>query len=262
MIAFFDSGLGGLSVVCEARALLPKHDLAYFADSAFCPYGPRPVAFVRERSLAIGRWLVMQGASVLVVACNTASSAALELLRAELPIPVVGMEPGLKPAVAATRSGCVGVLATANTLRGERMRGLIERYAGDVRVVTQPCPGWVEQVEAGDLASAQTFALVDQFVTPLIERGADTIVLGCTHYPFLRPLITRVAGPEVTIIDTGPAVARQVARVATENGILPSHGTLTAWTSGKPAVVSPILVRLLGEPIAVRHAAEPDAVGR
>ncbi|HEX5689478.1 MAG TPA: aspartate/glutamate racemase family protein, partial [Roseiflexaceae bacterium] len=150
-IGLFDSGLGGLSLLREVRQLLPRHDLLYLADTAYCPYGPRPVAEVRARSLAIGRWLRDRGARIVVVACNTASSAALELLRAELPIPIVGMEPGLKPAAAATRSGRVGVLATNNTLGGSRFAALVERYAGGVEVITQPCPGLVELVEAGTL---------------------------------------------------------------------------------------------------------------
>lgn len=254
MIALFDSGLGGLSVLREVRAELPRHNLAYFADSAFCPYGPRPVGFVRERSLAIGRWLVEQGAALLVVACNTASSAALELLRAELPIPVVGMEPGLKPAVAATHTGRVGILATSNTLKGERFAGLVQRFADGVEVLTQPCPGWVEQVEAGALDAPETRALVRQYVRPLVERGADALVLGCTHYPFLRPLIAHAAGPEVTIIDTGPAVARQVARVAAARAIPAREGALRAWTSGSPNVVAPVLHRLAGEAMPVEHA--------
>src|SRR5262245_36018669 len=146
-IALFDSGLGGLSILHEVRQRLPRHDLLYLADTAYCPYGPRPAEEVRARALAIGRWLVGRGAGLLVVACNTASSAALELLRAELPITVVGMEPGLKPAAAATRSGRVGVLATSSTLAGERFAGLVERYADGIEVITQPCPGLVELVE-------------------------------------------------------------------------------------------------------------------
>lgn len=241
MIALFDSGLGGLSVLREVRVLLPHHELMYVADSAFCPYGPKPVAFVRKRSLAIGRWLVDRGAALLVVACNTASSAALDVLRAELPIPVVGMEPGLKPAVAATRTGRIGVLATVNTISGGRMQGLIARYADGVEVLTQPCPGWVEQVEAGDLASDLTRELVAHYVVPLIDRGADTLVLGCTHYPFLRPLIAEVAGPRVAIIDTGPAVARQVARMVQYHGVAAKHAAIRVYTSGDPRMVTPVL---------------------
>lgn len=253
-IALFDSGLGGLSVMQHVRRLLPQHDLGYFADTAFCPYGPRPVAFVQERSLHVARWLVQRGARMIVVACNTASSAALELLRAELPVPIVGTEPGLKPAAAATRSGRVGVLATSNTLNGERFAMLAQRFAHGVKVLTQPCPGLVDAVERGDLASDATRALVQRYVEPLMTRGVDTLVLGCTHYPFLRPLIAEVAGPEVQIIDTGPAIAQQTARVAAQHGIAAGAGRLRYWTSGEPQEVAPVLQRLLGEQAPIEHA--------
>jgi glutamate racemase len=164
----FDSGLGGLSILREVRQRLPRHDLLYLADSAYCPYGPRHADEVRARALAIGRWLVEQGAALLVVACNTASSAALDVLRAELPIAVVGMEPGLKPAAAATRSGRIGVLATSNTLAGARFAALVERYAEGVEVITQPCPGLVELVEAGELDGRAARALVERYVAPLL----------------------------------------------------------------------------------------------
>ncbi|MBC8159768.1 MAG: glutamate racemase [Roseiflexaceae bacterium] len=255
MIALFDSGLGGLSVLREVRAQLPAHDLAYFADSAFCPYGPRSIEWVRERSLAIGLWLVERGARLLVVACNTASSAALESLRAALPIPVVGMEPGLKPAVAATRSGRIGVLATVGTLQSQRFAQLVARFGHKVQVIVQPCHGWVEQVEMADLASQQTQALVAQYVVPLVAQGIDTLVLGCTHYPFLRPLIEQAAGPGATLIDTGPAVARRVAQLARAHDITAGGGGLCAYTSGDPAVVAPAIERLLGMRIGVARAA-------
>jgi glutamate racemase len=255
-IALFDSGLGGLSVLRELRALLPQHDMLYLADTAYCPYGPRPVAELRARVLAIGRWLLAQGAGLLVVACNTASSVALELLRAALPIPVIGMEPGLKPAALATRNGSVGVLATSNTLAGGRFAALVERYADGVELITQPCPGLVEQVEAGDLGGPATRALVQRYVAPLLARGVDVLVLGCTHYPFLRPLIAEAAGPGVTIIDTGPAVARQVARVAAERGLLAGQGARRFWTTGDTAQVAPLVRRLLGEQAIVESALE------
>jgi glutamate racemase len=253
-IALFDSGLGGLSVLRDLRRVLPQHDLQYFADTAFCPYGPRPVAFVQERSLQIARWLIERGARIIVVACNTASSAALELLRAELPVPIVGTEPGLKPAAAATRSGRVGVLATSNTLSGQRFAMLAQRFAHGVEMLTQHCPGLVDAVERGDLASNATRALVESYVEPLLARGVDTLVLGCTHYPFLRPLIAEVAGPDVQIIDTGPAIARQTARVAAQHGISAGAGRLQCWTSGDPKEVAPVLQRLLGEEAPVAHA--------
>jgi glutamate racemase len=246
-IALFDSGLGGLSVLRELRAVLPQHDLLYLADTAYCPYGPRPSAEVCGRALAIGRWLAEQGAALLVVACNTASSAALELLRAELPIPVVGMEPGLKPAAAATRSGRVGVLATSNTLAGARFAALVERYADGVELITQPCPGLVECVEAGDLDSPAARALVERYVAPLLARGVDVLVLGCTHYPFLHPLIAQAAGPDVAIIDTGPAVARQTARVVARRGLPAGQGRARFWTTGDAAAVAPTLRRLAGD---------------
>jgi glutamate racemase len=255
-IALFDSGLGGLSILREVRARLPRHDLIYLADTAYCPYGPRPADEVRARALAIGRWLVGQGAGLLVVACNTASSAALELLRAELPIAVVGMEPGLKPAAAATRSGRVGVLATSSTLAGARFAALVERYAEGVEVITQPCPGLVELVEAGELDGPPARALVERYVAPLLERGVDTLVLGCTHYPFLRSTIAAIAGPHVAIVDTGPAVAGQVARVAARRGLAAGQGRARFWTTGDAARVTAAARRALGEAIVVEAAKE------
>lgn len=254
MLGCFDSGLGGLSVVREVHRQLPLHDVLYFADTAYCPYGPKPAAFVRERALAISHWLYARGAQVIIIACNTASSSALEVLRAALPVPIVGMEPGVKPAVAATRSGRVGILATSNTIRGERFATLVQRFAGGVEVLTQPCPGWVTQVERGALDGEETYALVRQCVAPLVARGVDTLVLGCTHFPFLRPVIAEVAGPAVQIIDTGPAVAQQVARVVAQHGIAAGAGQVRCWTSGKPAQVAPLIQHLLGEAVPVDHA--------
>ena len=255
-IALFDSGVGGLSVLREVRALLPQHDMLYLADTAYCPYGPRPAAELRGRALAIGRWLSEQGAGLLVVACNAASSAALELLRAELPIPVVGMEPGLKPAAAATCSGHIGVLATSSTLAGERFAALVERHAGGVELITQPCPELVTCVEAGDLDSPATRELVERYVVPLLARGVDVLVLGCTHYPFLRPLIAEIAGPDIAIVDTGPAVARQVTHVAALHGLPAGQGRARFYTTGEVAVMAPVLRKLIGDPRAVVEPAE------
>ena len=214
----------------EVRRLLPRHDLLYFADTAYCPYGPRPLTEIRARSLAIGRWLMERGAGLLLVACNTASSATLELLRAELPLPVVGMEPGLKPAVAASRNGRIGVLATSNTLAGVRFAALVERHAGGVEMLTQPCPGLVEQVEAGDLDGPATRALVERYLQPLLEE---------------------IAGPDVTLVDTGPAVAAQVVRVAARHALPSGSGVVRCWTSGDPATVAPVISRLLRENVVV-----------
>ncbi|MEI7644075.1 MAG: glutamate racemase [Chloroflexales bacterium] len=253
MIGIFDSGLGGLSVLRAIHGMLPGHDLLYLADSAYCPYGPRARAEVQARSLACGRWLVSRGAAVVVIACNTATSAAADLLRAELPVPVVGMEPGLKPAIAATRSGRVAVLATSGTLQGERFASLVERFAGGAQISTVACPDLVAYVEAGDLAGPQARAAVGGYMAPLRAQGVDTIVLGCTHFPFLRHLIADSAGPETVIIDTGHAVAAQVARVVSSIGDGPGRRDLRCVTTGDPAEVAGPLARVWGRPLPLAH---------
>src|SRR3954470_9685395 len=214
-IGMFDSGLGGLSVLRELVRLTPDADVVYVADSAHVPYGTRPPDFIRQRSLAITRFLVdAQHARAVVVACNTATTHAVATLRAALPdVPIVGMEPALKPAAAATRSGVVGVLATPATLGGERFATLARRYTDGIELLTQPSPGLVECVEAGDVDGPETERLLRVYAEPLLARGADTIVLGCTHYPFLREALQRIVGPQVALIDTGEAVARQATRV-------------------------------------------------
>src|SRR5512139_2723934 len=198
-IGVFDSGVGGLSVLHHIRAVLPDARLIYVADSGHVPYGDKPASYIEQRSLTITQFLVEQGAEAIVIACNTAT------LRARYTLPILAMEPAVKPAVAASRSGVVGVLATVGTLESARFAALLEQYAGDVEIVTQACPGLVEKVEAGELDTPKTRALVERYARPLIVRGADTLVLGCTHYPFLKPLIADVAGAGVTLIDTGEA---------------------------------------------------------
>ncbi len=253
MIGLFDSGLGGLAVARALRTLLPAHDLLYLADSAHCPYGPQPIKQVRARSLACSQWLVAQGARVVVVACNTATSAALDELRAALHVPVVGMEPGVKPAVAATRSGRVAVLATSGTLGGERFARLVARFAAQIEVRTVACPGMVRLVEAGTLAGPTAQAVVSGYVAPLAAEGFDTLVLGCTHFPPLRPLIA-AAAPAATIIDTGPAVAAQTARVAQQAGVPVGKGAIRCATTGDPARVAPSLARVWGAALSVERA--------
>lgn len=256
MIALFDSGLGGLSLLREVRTRLPQHDLAYVADSAYCPYGPKSIDLVRARSLAIGGSLERSGVDALVVACNSAVAAgALEVLRASCSIPIIGIEPGIRPAVAATRSGVVGVLATACTASSNRLVSLVERFADGIDVVTQPCPGLVEQVEAGAIETPPTRELVGRYLDPLLARGADVIVLGCTHYPFLRSLIERAA-PHATIVDPGPAVARQVARVVSEIGIEAGRAVVSYATTGDPARVQPVLRVLAADPGAIVSRAD------
>lgn len=214
MIGVFDSGVGGLTVWREIVRQLPGEDTLYLADQAHVPYGSRSLGEVRQFSEAISRFLLDQGARVIVVACNTASAAALHHLRRTFPeVPFVGMEPAVKPAVERTHSGVVGVLATEATFQGELFASLLDRYAGDTEVFTQVCPGLVNVVETGALETSETEALLRTYLLPLIEAGVDQLVLGCTHYPFLRPTIERIAGKGVSIIDPAPAVARQTGRV-------------------------------------------------
>ncbi len=213
-VGVFDSGLGGLTIARELLHQHPHERVMYVGDSAHMPYGERTRQEIQAFTLSIGQFLLSHQCRALVVACNTATSLAIEHLRAHVSVPVVGTEPGVKPGVEATKTGRVGVLATPGTTRSSRTESLIERFAGGVTVETQSCPGLADRVEAGDFDGPQTRALLESFVLPLLERGADTLVLGCTHYPVLIPLLRQIAGPNVTIIDTGQAVARQLARVA------------------------------------------------
>jgi glutamate racemase len=250
-IGVFDSGVGGISVLHEVRALLPREDLWYVADSGHCPYGSKTEDYIRDRSLSITGWLIEQGVKCVVVACNTATAAAADLLRATFRVPIIAMEPAIKPAVAATHSGIIGVLATVGTARSERLTSLIERFGRGVQVLTQPCPGLVEHIEAGDLGSAGIRALLEQYVEPLLERGADTLVLGCTHYPFLRPLLAELVGPEVALIDTGAAVARRTRELLDVHGLLHMAGTGQErfWSSGDLATAQRVMSSLWGKPV-------------
>jgi glutamate racemase len=212
-IGVFDSGVGGLSVLHHIRQILPNERLIYIADSSHVPYGDKSPAYIEARSLTLTRYLISQGADAIVIACNTATAAAAHALRVKYKkIPIIGMEPAVKPAVAATKSGVVGVLATVGTLESARFAALLEKYAGHVKIVTQGCPGLVEQVERGHLTGDETRKLIERFSAPLLAQGADTLILGCTHYAFLAPLIREVVGADITLIDTGAAVARQVQR--------------------------------------------------
>ncbi len=249
-LGVFDSGVGGLSVVRELMAQLPGHPLIYLADQVHAPYGERGLAEIRGLSEGITRFLLAEGARLIVVACNTASAAALHWLRERFPaVPFVGMEPAVKPAVERTHAGRVGVLATRATFQGELFASLLARYAANVTVHTRVCSEWVPLVEAGELDSAQARAAVRRDLAPLLAAGVDELVLGCTHYPFLRPLIQEVAGPAVEIIDPAPAVARQTGRVLARLGWLvqpagaPGH---RFFTTGDPAAFGRALEQLLG----------------
>lgn len=252
-IGVFDSGLGGLSVLRAIRSTLPTADLIYCADHEWLPYGERSPEIVRERSIDITRALVEAGADAVVIACNTATAAAADRLRATFDVPIVGMEPAVKPATAATRTGVVGVLGTGGTLASTRFAGLLDRFAGDVRVVTRPAPELVVAVEQD-----APRACVAAAVRPLLDAGADVIVLGCTHFPFLRTEIEAAAGPGVRLIDTGPAVARELVRriASSENrgGVAPVAARTLFWTTGDPTGAQPAMERLWGEPLVVTAA--------
>ena len=269
-VGIFDSGLGGLSVLRHIRLQLPRETLVYVADSAFAPYGGKPEAAVIARTLAVAGFLVAQGVKALVIACNTATAAAITAVRERYPdLPVVGVEPGLKPAALRSLSRVVGVLATERTLASSRFQALESQLsaATGVRFLAQACSGLADQVEQGELRSPKTAALVTRYVAPLIGQGADTLVLGCTHYPFLLPLIEQAArragARELVIIDTGEAVARQLQRVLAERGLLCDEhagpATLSGWTTGSASSLALACLKLLKTKMPVATIAEsPD----
>jgi len=257
-VGVFDSGVGGLSVLIEIEKRLPQQSLLYFADSGYVPYGNKSPDFIRDRSLRISEFLISKGAKAIVIACNTATASAIEVLRDKWPhIPVIGMEPAVKPALAVTKKGIVGVLATVGTLKSAQFAALLDKFASKTTVVLQPAPGLVECVEAGDLDGKKVRELVSSFVTPLLDKGADTLVLGCTHYPFLKKIIAEVAGPEVALIDTGAAVARQLEKKLQENHSVASPSALknlSFYTSGYAPQSARIISLLLSRDFNVETA--------
>jgi len=258
-IGVFDSGVGGLSVLREVRAALPAEDLLYVADSGAAPYGDRSREFILERAQAIVEFFLDHRIKAILVACNTATAVAIQSLRSRFPLPIIAIEPAVKPAAARSRSGVIGILATTQTLASDSFATLTERHAQGVRVLTQACPGLAEQVERGDLHSEATLQLVSQYVEPLLLEGADTLVLGCTHYPFLLPLIREVAGGEVTVIDPAQAVARELRRRLEAGALLSDAnrpGTEHFWTSGIPDQVAAVIERLWGHEVQVRSLPE------
>jgi glutamate racemase len=253
-IGIFDSGIGGLSVLKYIHSSLPNEQLLYFADSAYAPYGGKTEDEIVQRSLAIAEFLMQYEAKALVVACNTATAAAIKALRARYPdLPLVGVEPGLKPAASLSRMGTVGVLATKGTLASEKFRLLREQIsaATNVQFLPQACVGLADQVEKGELQSAETTLLLRRYLEPLIEQGADTLVLGCTHYPFVLPLIeeivARLTSKPIAIVDTGEPIARQLVRLLTERQILHEDGPgkIAAFTTGSETALKTAFSRLL-----------------
>jgi glutamate racemase len=256
-IGIFDSGVGGLSVLRAIRALLPCHPVIYLADQAHVPYGARTKDEVRAFAAGITRFLLEQGARVIVVACNAASAAALYDLRAAFPdTPFVGMEPAVKPAASTTHSGVIGVLATPVTFQGTLFASVVERFAKGVTVLQDVCPGLVRQIEDGQLETAETRAILERALQPMLARGVDTVVLGCTHYPFIIPLIQQIVGPGVQVIDPAPAVARQTGRILEERDLRGSGNEparVSFFTTGDPYRLEEMLPRLLGEAQVVQY---------
>lgn len=236
-IGIFDSGVGGLSVLRAIRQQYPEENLLYLADQAHVPYGLRSLAEVRQFSEDITRYFLQYEAKLVVVACNTASAAALHSLRHTFPaIPFVGMEPAVKPAAETTKSGVVGVLATPATFQGELYASVVERFANGVRILQDTCPGLVEQIEQGNLDGSETLAILRQALGNMLEENIDTVVLGCTHYPFVIPQIEAISGPQVRVIDPAPAIARQVGRLLDQHNLKAStsqQGQSTYLTTGK-----------------------------
>ena len=250
-IGVFDSGVGGLSILRQIRVLLPNEDVLFFADQVHVPYGPRPLSEVRTFAEGITNFLLEQCSKLIVVACNTASAAALHHLRSTFPtIPFVGMEPAVKPAAQTSRSRVVGVLATPATFQGKLFTSVVERFASDVTVLQQVLPHMVELIEAGDLDGPETQEILRQGVIPLLEQGADTLVLACTHYPFVIPLLSKLVGHNVQVIDPAPAIARQVGRLLQQHDLdapTENTGRVTYFTSGDPERLSEMSLRLIGE---------------
>lgn len=253
-IGVFDSGVGGLSVLQAIRTTLPHENLVYVADSGHAPYGDRPEAFIEQRAMAVTGFLVASGAKAVVLACHTVTVVAVEALRARYGLPIVAIEPAIKPAAAASRRGVVGVLATTRTLASAAVARLTAQHAQGVQLIVQACPGLVEAVEAGDTGSDALLQLLTQYTSGMRAAGADTVVLGCTHYPFLRDALHRVLGPTVALVDPAQAVAREVARrLGSQRDPARGVGRCRFHASGDRLAVQQVMTALWGEPLTV-HA--------
>lgn len=253
-VAVFDSGVGGISVLQHIHTLLPSEQLLYVADSQYAPYGNKSPAEIQARCVAISDFLIANNAKAIVVACNTATAAAIDMMRNQYTLPIIGMEPAVKPAATASKNGIIGVLATTGTLKSAQFAGLLESYGRNVKVVTQACVGLVECVERGEWQADSTLQLVKKYCQPLLDEGADTIVLGCTHYPFVRPLIEQVVGERVSLIDTGAAVARQLQKRLAELDLLSrgaQFGHVRFWTNSHAENAKQVIEGLWQRPVEV-----------
>ena len=253
-IGVFDSGLGGLSVLRELRQQIPAQPVTYIGDQFHVPYGVRSLEEVRRFSTEVVEFLFSHDVKLIVVACNTASAAALHSLREMYPaVPFVGMEPAVKPAAEQTHSGVVGVLATYATFQGALYASVVERFAKGVTLLQSPCPGLVAEIEKGNFAGPETRAILKSVLDPMLRQKIDTVVLGCTHYPFVIPLIKEIVGMDVRVIDPAPAVARQTARLLQEHGWLAQGAAPAAveyYTTGDPQAMTRLLPVLAGDKTA------------
>ncbi|MDO9393991.1 MAG: glutamate racemase [Methylotenera sp.] len=248
-IAVFDSGVGGISVLKHIYALLPHEQLLYVADSKYAPYGNKTPEEIQARCFEIADFLIAKEAKALVVACNTATAAAIDALRDKYTLPIIGMEPAVKPAAEASKNGIIGVLATTGTLKSAQFAGLLESYGRNVKVVTQACVGLVECIERGELNTVSTRSLIQQYCAPLLAEGADTIVLGCTHYPFVREVIREIVGEKISLIDTGAAVAKQLKRQLEEHALLSASkqpADVKFWTNSEAENSKQVIEALWG----------------
>lgn len=258
-VAVFDSGFGGLTVLRALRAQLPAEDFFYFADTRYFPYGERPADFLRARCVAIAQTLQQAGAKALVIACNTASAVAAEAIRAAVTVPVIALEPGVKPATERSDNGRIGVLATQRTLESERFQRLLATYGHGAQIFGQACTGLADAIENEGPASARVAALLDRYVTPLAQHGVDTVVLGCTHYPWASAEIAQRLPAGTYLLDTGAAVARQLARRLQAEGCAGGgQGRLLAAASVDPVTVAAKLERLWGAPLSLVYWSPAD----
>jgi len=250
-LGIFDSGVGGLSVLRAVRAQMPEESVIYFGDQGHIPYGPRAMEQIRDFSEAITNFLLEHNAKLIVVACNTASAAALKYLREKFPdAPFVGMEPAVKPAAEITQTGRVGVLATPATFQGALYASVVERFANGVELFQNTCDGLVGQIERGNLNGSETRKILESALQPMLEKNIDTVVLGCTHYPFVIPLVQEIVGKNVRVIDPAPSVAKQAKRLLEAGGLrndLSMRGDVKFYTSGVPDSLKSKLLVLLGE---------------
>ena len=255
-VGLFDSGVGGISVLRAIREQMPEESVTYFGDQGHIPYGSRRMEQIRNFSEAITDFLLKQDAKIIVVACNTASAAALKYLREKFPrIQFVGMEPAVKPAAEHTRTGKVGVLATPATFQGALYASVVERFGNGVELLQDNCPGLVQQIEQGNLDGDRPRRILEEALLPMLEKNIDTIVLGCTHYPFVIPLIQQIVGDRVRVIDPAPSVAKQTARLLEASGMRKhsaSNGDVKIYTSGDPNALKLLLPVLLGESAEVQ----------